>query len=78
MEKQMKKDTSLQIFDIMFDCLSSDNKEHKKQLEMYVLHRKTYGRQAAARIYPQCHNIVIQDPLLKDCWNNLLKTIDTL
>lgn len=67
-----------QAFDMLFDCLSSDNVETKKQLELYVLHRKTFGRQAAARVYPHCHNIVIKDPLLKQCWTDFLKTIDKL
>ncbi len=67
---------TIKIFDIMFDCLSSNDPEIKKQLELYVLHRKQFGRQAAARIYPQCHNIIIHDPMLKECWTNLLKTVD--
>lgn len=65
-------------FEILFDCLSSNNAETKKQLELYVIHRKKFGRQAAARIYPHCHNIIILDPLLKECWNDLLKTVDKL
>ena len=75
MKKQMN---TIEIFDIMFDCLSSNNSETKKRLEMYVLHRKRYGKQAASRIYPDCHNIIITDPTLKHCWTNMLKTIDRL
>jgi len=69
---------TIAIFDVMFDCLSSNNQETKERLEKYVLHRKMFGRQAAARVYPDCHHIIIEDPLLKDCWTNLLKTVDKL
>ncbi len=69
---------TIAIFDVMFDALSSNDPEVKKRLELYVLHRKQFGRQAAARIYPECHNIIILDPLLKECWTNLLKTVDKL
>lgn len=65
-------------FDVIMDCLSSGNKETQEKLEKYVLHRKMFGRQAAARIYPECHYIQISDPLLKECWKNILKTVDKL
>ena len=68
---------SNEAFGIMFDCLSS-NPEVKEQLEKYVLHRKMFGRQAAARIYPECHNIIIMDPTLKHVWTSFLKTLDKL
>lgn len=74
----MKKTNTIEMFDILFDALSSGNNEIKEQLEKYVLHRKMFGRQAAARIYPQCHHIIIYDPLLKECWTDLLKTVDKL
>ena len=67
-----------EAFEVLFDCLSSNDAETKEQLERYVIHRKMYGRQAAARIYPHCHNIIIKDPMLQQCWNTLLKTIDKL
>ena len=66
------------MFDIMFDCLSSGNSEEKQKLEKYVLHRKLYGVKAAEKMYPECHHIIIHDPLLKECWVNLLKTVDSL
>jgi hypothetical protein len=72
----MKK--NMEAFEILFNCLSSDNVETKERLEKYVLHRKMFGRQAAARIYPDCHNIIIHDPLLKECWTDFLKTVDKL
>lgn len=65
-------------FDILFDCLSSEREEVKNRLQKYVAHRYLYGRQAASRIYPDCHNIIIIDPELKLCWTELLKTVDSL
>jgi hypothetical protein len=66
------------IFDIMMDCLSNGNQQDREDLEKYILHRHKFGRQAAARIYPRCHNIIIEDQLLKESWEKLLKTIDKL
>lgn len=65
-------------FDVLLDCLSSGNIETKEKIEKYAAHRKVFGREAAKRIYPEVHYIQISDPLLKEIWNNLLKTIDKL
>jgi hypothetical protein len=65
-------------FDVLLDCLSSGDAATKDKLEQYIAHRKVFGRQAAKRIYPECHYIQISDPLLKNIWNNLLKTVDSL
>ena len=67
-----------EAFDVLFDCLSSNNPETKERLEKYVIHRKLFGRQAASRVYPDCHNIIIMDPTLKQMWGSLLKTVDKL
>lgn len=65
-------------FDILFDCLSSNKADVRERLEKYVAHRKLHGREAAKRIYPDCHNIQIEDPQLKDMWKTFLKTLDSL
>lgn len=65
-------------FDVLLDCLSNGNVENKEKIEKYVAHRKVYGREAAKRKYPEVHYIQISDPLLKEVWNKLLKTIDKL
>lgn len=65
-------------FDVLFDCLSSNRTDVRERLQNYVAHRKLYGRQAANRIYPDCHKIQIADPLLKDMWKSFLKTVDSL
>jgi hypothetical protein len=65
-------------FDVLLDCLSNGDTKTKEKIEKYAAHRKVFGREAAKRIYPEVHYIQISDPLLKDVWNNLLKTIDKL
>lgn len=69
---------NMEPFEVLFDCLSSNDKEAKQRLEKYVAHRSIFGKQAASRVYPDVHNIVIVDPMLKDIWNDLLKSIDKI
>lgn len=65
-------------FDVLLGALCNNDQTTKDRLEKYVAHRKVFGRQAAARIYPDCHAIQIADPVLKNIWKNLLKTVDKL
>ena len=65
-------------FDIMLDCLSSNNEETKNKLEKYIVHRGIYGREAAKRMYPECYYIQISDPVLRNVWDNYLKTLDKI
>jgi hypothetical protein len=65
-------------FDVLMDALSSGNIKTKDRLEKYVAHRAQFGRQASQRIYPDCYNIQISDPQLKNIWNNVLLTVDKM
>ena len=65
-------------FDVLLDALSNNDEGAKEKIEKYVVHRKRFGKHAAARIYPEVHHIVIVDPMLKGIWNDILKIMDKL
>ena len=65
-------------FEMVLDCLSDGDLQIKSDLTRYVIHRSKFGRFAAARLYPQCHNIRIHDPQLSNIWKTLLKTVDKI
>ena len=69
---------NMEAFEFVLDCLSSNNSDNKERIEKYIAHRGRFGKQAASRVYPEVHNIVITDPILRDIWKNLLKTIDEI
>jgi hypothetical protein len=76
---EMKKELPYhEAFDMFLDCLSNENSKDKKKIEKYVVHRKIFGKHAAARVYPEVHNIIIHDPIMKDIWKTFLKTVDSL
>ena len=63
-------------FDVLFEALSSGNKKNRTKIEKYVLVRSKMGPYNAGCQYPEVKNIVITDPVLKECWETLLNTID--
>lgn len=65
-------------FDVMMDCLSSNDQSTKTKLEKYIVHRSLYGREASRRMYPECYYIQISDPVLRNVWDSYLKTLDKM
>jgi hypothetical protein len=76
--KDIKSFDTIKAFDILISALSSNDEKNKELIEKYLAIRGLHGANIAANMFPQAHYIIIEDPLLKQIWEDLLITIDSL
>jgi hypothetical protein len=76
--KTIESFDTIKAFDILLSALSSNDAKNKEIIEKYLAIRGLHGANIAANIFPQAHYIIIEDPQLKQIWEDLLINIDSL